>query len=178
MSATLARLPQVPREEIDDPELEAILERAERVSAPKPAWYLTIAHNPEMTKAFAVYWETTHRGGRLDHVLKELVRISIAEHLSCRFCADQRSVPALEQGLDEADVAVCSLPGADHPDPRTRAALRFARALVLEQSPDAFDPVYAEVREQFTEAEVVELALFAANAIGGIILCRSLRIDP
>ena len=155
-----------------------MLERAERLSTPKPAWYLTLAHDPEMAKAYAAYWDTTHRGGRVEHTTKELMRIAIAQLLGCDFCADQRSVVAVEQGLDEADAKVCALPDYDHPDPRVRAALRYARALVLERDAAAFDDVYAELRSVFDDAEVVELGCFAAIAIGGVILSRSLRIDP
>jgi AhpD family alkylhydroperoxidase len=178
MSATDSRLPRVDPSEVTDPELEAVLERAERLSTPKPAWYLTLAHNPEMAKAYAAYWDTTHRGGRVEHTTKELMRIAIAQLLDCTFCADQRSVVATEQGLSEEDAAACALPAFNHPDPRVRAALRYARALTLEQDPDAFDDVYRELREVFDDAEVVELGCFAAIAIGGVILSRSLRIDP
>ena len=94
------------------------------------------------------------------------------------FCADQRSVLAQEQGLDETDAQRCALPAYDHPDPRVRAALRYARALALERDPAAFDEVYAELRRVFDDAEVVELGCFAAIAIGGVTLSRSLQIDP
>jgi AhpD family alkylhydroperoxidase len=173
-----ARLPQVPRDQIRDPELEAVLERAERLSTPKPAWYLTLAHNPEMAKAYASYWEATHRGGIVEHTTKELMRIAISQLLGCGFCADQRSVVAVEQGLDEADAAACAVQQFDHPDPRVRAALRYARALVVETDPAAFDDVYADLRRAYSDAEIVELACFAAIAIGGVTLSRSLRIDP
>ena len=59
-----------------------------------------------------------------------------------------------------------------------RAALRYVRALVLQSDPASFDPVYAELRSVFSEAEIVELGCFAAIAIGGVILSRSLQIDP
>jgi hypothetical protein len=49
---------------------------------------------------------------------------------------------------------------------------------VLESDPGAFNPVYAELRQVFSEAEIVELGCFAAIAIGGVILSRSLRIEP
>jgi len=177
-TGTASRLPLVPESEVCDPELRAIVERAARLSTPKPAWYLTLAHNPEVAKAYAAYWDSTHRGGRVEHRVKELMRIAIAQLLGCRFCADQRSLLAVEQGLDEAEAAACALPDYEHPDPRTRAALRYARALVLESDPDAFDPVYAELRGAFSNAEVVELGCFAAIAIGGVILSRSLQIEP
>ncbi|MDP9284588.1 MAG: carboxymuconolactone decarboxylase family protein [Actinomycetota bacterium] len=171
------RLAQVPRELVDDPGLEAVLERAARLSTPKPAWYLTLAHNPEMAKAYAAYWDATHRGGRVEHTTKELMRIAISQLLGCTFCADQLSVVALEQGLDEGEAKACALPDFSPSDPRVRAAVRYARALVLERDPTSFDDVYAELHTVFDDAEIVELGCFAAIAIGGVFLSRSLQID-
>lgn len=184
MSTTLpagSRLAPVPREAVTDPRLKVILERAAVLSTPKPAWYLTLAHNPDVAVAYALFWDETHRGGGVEHPIKELMRIAIAQLLGCQFCADQRSVMALDHGLDENDARACARPDFDHPDPRTRAALRYARALVLDSPGDdgsAFDAVYAELRSVFSDAEIVELGCFAAIAIGGVKLSRSLRIEP
>lgn len=178
MTAAGSRLPPLKIGAIEDPGLINVLERAEKLSTPKPAWYLTLAHNPEMAKAYAAYWDITHRGGRVEHTIKELMRITIAQLLDCAFCADQRSVVALEQGLDEETAAACTLPDFNHPDLRTRVALRYARALTLDSSDEDFDQVYAALREVFDDGEIVELGCFAAIAIGGVRLSRSLRIEP
>lgn len=175
------RLAPVERAAVTDPRLQAVLERAEVLSTPKPAWYLTLAHNPDVALAYAMFWDETHRGGRVEHTIKELMRIAIARLLGCDFCAEQRSTMAVDRGLDENDARACALPEFDHPDPRTRAALRYARALTLDSAADdgsGFDAVYAELRSVFSDAEVVELGCFAAIAIGGVKLSRSLRIDP
>ncbi len=181
MTSTNTRLPQVPLHEVRDPQLRAVIDRAEQLSTPKPAWYLTLAHSPEMANAYADLWEVTHRGGQVEHTTKELMRVAIAQLLGCEFCAQQRSVRALEEGLDEAQAQACASPDFNHPDPRVRAALRYARALVLD-SPASdgsdFNAVYAELRSVFSDAEVVELGCFAAIAIGGVKLSRSLQIDP
>ena len=152
MQQSGSRLPQVQLDEIDDPELLAVIERAERLSTPKPAWYLTLAHDPEMAKAYAAYWDLTHRGGRVEHTTKELMRIAIASLLDCKFCASQRSARALEEGLDEAQAVACSLPDFDPPDARARAAVRYARVLALARDDTSFDAAYAELRSVFTEA--------------------------
>ncbi|MGH3261386.1 MAG: carboxymuconolactone decarboxylase family protein [Trebonia sp.] len=181
MSATTTRLPPVPADQVSDPELLAVLDRARLLSTPKPAWYLTLAHSPEMANAYAAYWDATHRGGQVEHTTKELMRITIAGLLGCDFCAEQRSTRAIEEGLDEQQVRSCRIPDVDHPDPRVRAALRYARALTLDSPADdgsAFDAVYIELRSVFSDAEVVELGCFAAIAIGGVKLSRSLRIEP
>jgi AhpD family alkylhydroperoxidase len=173
----LPRLPRLTQEAIADEALLEVLARAELLSTPKPAWYLTLGHDPEMAVGYARFWDLTHRGGRVDHTIKELMRIAISALFGCDFCADQRSVKALEDGLDEEAAAACTLPDFDHPDPRTRAALRFARALTLDgpATPVDWDAVYAELGECFSEAEIVELGCFAAIAIGGVKLSRSLN---
>ena len=175
-----ARLPAVRRDEVVDAALLAVLERAALSSTPKPAWYLTLAHAPDMANAYAAYWELTHRGGRVEHGVKELMRIAIAQLLDCGFCAEQRSVLAVEEGLAEEEAVACARLDFEHPDPRARAALRYARALALQRPGDdgaVFDDVYRDLRAVFTDAEVVELGCFAAIAIGGVLLSRSLRID-
>lgn len=181
MVTQTTRLPQLTYNQVEDDRLLEVIERAEQLSTPKPAWYLTLAHSPEMANAYAQYWDLTHRGGQVEHTTKELMRIAISQLMGCDFCANQRSVKALQEGLDEDDAVACALPDFNHPDPRTRAALRYARALVLDTPADDgsnFDVVYAELRSVFSDAEVVELGCFAAIAIGGVKLSRSLRIEP
>lgn len=171
------RLPRIARREITDRRLRGVLQRAEKLSTPKPAWYQTLAHNPDMAVAYARYWDLTHRGGSVEHTTKELMRIAIAELLGCGFCADQRSVLAVDQGLDERDAVACALPDFNHPEPRVRAALRFARAMTLD-GPGVhvdWDAVYDELRDVFSAGEIVELGCFAAMAIGGVKLSRSLN---
>ena len=162
---------------VTDPELLAVLERAERLSTPKPAWYLTLGHDPEMAVGYARFWDLTHRGGRVDHTIKELMRIAISTLLGCDFCAEQRSVRALEEGLDEDATQACALPDFNHPDARTRAALRYARALTIDSpaNPVDWESIYAELHETFTDPEIVELGCFAAIAIGGVKLSRSIN---
>lgn len=178
MHNSASRIPSVSREDINDADLQEVLAQAEKYSTPKPEWYLILAHNPEIAKAYAEFWNITHRGGIVDHNIKELMRIAIAQILDCDFCANQRSVVAIDNDLDEEIAAVCALPNFHHPDPRTRAALRYARVLVLDNADDqAYDDVYKELHEVFDDGEIVELGCFAAIAIGGVKLSRSLRIE-
>lgn len=179
-STTTTMQPRIPRlapGDVTDLDLRAVLEQAERLSTPRPAWYLTLAHAPDMAVGYAALWDLTHRGGRVEHTIKELMRIAISTLLGCSFCAKQLSVLALEEGLDEETAASCAMPDFNHPDPRTRAALRFARAFTLDRPgvPTDWDSVYAELREVFDLDEIVELGCFAAIAVGGVKLSRSLN---
>lgn len=173
------RLPSVPRQAITDAELLEVLDRADRLSAPKPEWYLAFAHNPDVAKGFSAFWESTYREGRVDHVIKELMRLAIVQLVGCDFCSGQRSVRAEEEGLEEEDVQACALPDFNPPDARTRAAIRYARALALDHAgadTSGYDEVYADLRAVFDDAEIIELAGFAALAIGGAKVARSMRL--
>jgi hypothetical protein len=85
---------QVSDAEIVDPGLREVIERAAITSSPPPSWYRTMGHNPEVAKEFARYWDMLHRGGTVDHRIKELCRIQIAQMVGCEFCSKQSSPAA------------------------------------------------------------------------------------
>ena len=142
-------IPQLRDEDIADPELRRVIEGAAVTKSPPPSWYRTMGNNPEVAKEFAVYWDMLHRGGRVDHSIKELGRLQIAQMIGCEFCA--RQVSPLAEVSDEEKNS-CALPDWEHPDPRTRAALHYARTLTLDDGRDA--EVYQELRQHFDNAEI------------------------
>jgi hypothetical protein len=81
----------------------------------------------------------------------------------------------MEAGLSEDVIAVCDLPDFDDPDPRTRAAVRLARTITLDDGRE--EEVYAELRSLYTPAEIIELATYFALACGAIKLAKTLHID-
>ena len=86
-----------------------------------------MGNNPEVATAFAAYWDLLHRGGTVPHEIKELARLQIAQMIGCEFCARQTS-PLADSITDEEKIS-CALPDWEHPDPKTRAALHYARTL-------------------------------------------------
>ena len=164
---------------IDDPELHAIFERAKRLTTPRPEWFQVAAANPALAKVWSAYWEATFREGQVEHRTKELMRLTIVALLDCAHCSTQRSVVALEAGMSEELVAAAALPDADGLDYRQRVACRYGRALVLNDpttEPQIFDSVYEELREAFSDAEIVELVCLAMMCIGGAWVARGLNL--
>jgi alkylhydroperoxidase family enzyme len=166
-------VPQVQDDDVTDTELAAVIERAAITKSPPPQWYRTMGQNPEVAKAFAGYWELLHRGGTVPHEIKELGRLQIAQMIGCEFCARQIS-PLAE--IDEETKLSCALPDWEHPDPRTRAALHYARTLVLDDGRD--DDVYEELNQYYSPAEIVELAAFFCLTMGGNRMAKSWGIEP
>jgi len=170
----MANVPQVDRESITDPELKQVVDAAEVTKSPPPSWYLTMGQNPEVAKGFAQYWDALHRGGLVEHEIKELGRLAIAQMIGCEFCARQTS--PLAEGITEEQRVSCALPDWEHPDARTRAALHYARTLTLDDGRD--EEVYAELREHYNEAEMVELSAFFCLTMGGNRMAKSWGIEP
>ena len=176
MAATehVARVPQVAEDEVRDPRLREVIERAETTESPPPQWYRTMGNNPDVATAFAAYWDLLHRGGSVPHEIKELGRLQIAQMIGCEFCARQTS--PLAESITDEERRSCALPDWEHPDPRTRAALHYARSLTLDDGRD--DEVYAELREHYTPAEIVELSAFFCLTMGGNRMAKSWGIEP
>jgi alkylhydroperoxidase family enzyme len=176
MAATehVARVPQIAEDEVRDRRLREVIERAEATKSPPPQWYRTMGNNPEVATAFAAYWELLHRGGTVPHEIKELGRLQIAQMIGCEFCARQTS--PLAESITDEEKQSCALPDWEHPDPRTRAALHYARTLTLDDGRD--DEVYAELREHYTPAEIVELSAFFCLTMGGNRMAKSWGIEP
>ncbi len=173
-STEIENVSQLDRDSVSDPVLNEILTRAEETKSPPVAWYLTMGHNPEVATAFARYWETVHRNGTVPHEIKELCRIQIAQMIGCDFCARQLSPRA--ESITEEEIHSCALPNWEHPDPKTRAALHYARTLTLDDGRDA--EVYAELRQHYTEAEIVEMSAFFCLTAGGNRMAHSWGIEP
>lgn len=164
---------QLSDDEITDPGLRDVVDRAAETKSPPPSWYRTMGHNSEVAKEFARYWDMLHRGGTVPHRIKELCRIQIAQMIGCEFCAGQTSPPAQ---ISTEEQMSCALPDWEHPDPRTRAALHYARTLTLDDGRDA--EVYAELDEFYTPGEIIELAAFFMLTMGGNRMAKSWSIEP
>jgi AhpD family alkylhydroperoxidase len=99
------------------------------------------------------------KAGRLGGRLIELVFLRCSQINGCAHCVDNhaRALRALGEGGERLD---CLLVWRDTPffDPRERAALAFAEAMTRIGEAGVPEPVWAEVRAAFDDAELAELA--------------------
>jgi len=174
MAEHMPNVPQIRSEDVSNPELRQVIDRAAVTKSPPQSWYRTMGHNPEVATAFARYWDLLHRGGSVPHEIKELARIQIAQMIGCEFCARQTS--PLATSLTEDEKMSCALPDWEHADPKTRAALHYARTLTLDDGRD--EEVYAELRKFYNNSEIVELSAFFCLTAGGNRMAKSWSIEP
>lgn len=158
-----------------DPELAALIAQAARVGVPDPLFCGILARSPVHAKALLRAMLLSHAEGGVDHRLKEMVRIRLARIAGDPYFARLRSALALQAGLDEATIeAAC---GDCENDPRftpaDRLALRYADRMY--RSPgEVDDALYAELKEHYSEAQIMELGAFIALHYGMQAFMRTL----
>ncbi len=160
----MSRLSTLPLDKID-PELLAMLnadQKSERELRP----FTIRAHHPELAKAHAVYGAAMKNVAVLPARLRELVRLRIAFHNQCRSCMAMRYADGVDDGVTED--LVCSLEKPfDAPDlsDAERVALRYAD-LMANNHLAIDDAMYAQLKQHFSEKEIVELGMVCAMCVG------------
>jgi len=160
----MTRLSKLPAEQWDA-DLRA-LTQAEEATPLEQGLLRIMAHAPELAKALVAFGGTLWRSHTLPRRLLELVRLRIAFHNQCRSCMAIRYQSAVDDGLTEG--MVCSLE-KPHEAPDLSAAEKVAIAYADLSANDHFsigDETFAELRQHYTEAEIVELGMFIAYFIG------------
>ena len=150
-------------ERIDDPELRALIERCEQLGVPDSLFPAVLARVPRYAKALLRAMLLSHAEGNVDHSLKEIIRVQLARRAGDPYFARLRSAKAVELGLDRGDDRRGL--GDYDDDPRfTEAekwALRYADQMYL--TPGKVDAAfYAELKEHYSEAQIMELGAFIA----------------
>jgi len=111
--------------------------------------------------------ETYVRNSGLEHSLLHLVKLCASYINGCAYCVDMHTKDARLEG--ESEQRLYAIPvWRETPffTPRERAALAWTEAVTEVGRTSVPDDVYAEVREHFTEVEIVNLtmAVIAINS--------------
>jgi AhpD family alkylhydroperoxidase len=134
------------------------------------------AHRPEIAAGVGMAMRAINTSGTLSPRLIELIRLRIAFHNQCRSCMAIRYAGAVEDGVDED--LVCSLEKpqeAEDLSAAERAALRFADLFATNHLA-IDDAVYDDLRQYFTEGELVEIGLNCALDVGMGRLAATWRV--
>ncbi len=158
------------------PEAREFIELAENAGSPDPRVLRVIFRSPAGL-AWYRYWLSLSNDGVLPRDLKELCRVKIAFDHTCGYCSTVRSSAARDVGLTEDKIQeVWDFENSSVLSEREKTALRFADHLKHDISKADDDAFYAELREQFSEPEIVELGLWCAENVGAGSFVRTLNI--
>ncbi len=140
------------------------------------AWYPKAAFSSAIMESLVA-----HHVGNVDRRMLKLVRMQTSFSASCPFCIDMNSFKFDEYHITDAEIE--ALQGlralADVPtfSARERLALEYARSGTA--TPLAFSAkLIAQLREQFTEREIVVLASTIAQVNYWARLIQSLGVPP
>ncbi|HET9818470.1 MAG TPA: carboxymuconolactone decarboxylase family protein [Rhodanobacteraceae bacterium] len=122
--------------------------------------------SPDGFKAIRQLQEHVDNSG-LEHPLMELVKMRASQINGCAYCLDMHSKDARAAGETEQRLYLLDA-WRESPfySERERAALAWTEALTRISENDVSDALYDEVRQQFSDKELVELT-FAIIAING-----------
>ncbi len=126
-----------------------------------PNLMATLAHSPAALQSYLGFGQALGSAS-LSAKIREQIAIAVAGENSCGYCASAHTLLAKGAGVD-AEEAARNLRG-ESVDPRTAAALEFARTIVKKRG-HISDEALRDVRSAgYSEAEVVEIiATVAVN---------------
>lgn len=124
------------------------------------------AHCPEQALGLMGFGGALKRGRTLPERLVELVRLRVAFFNQCRSCMAIRYSDAVADGVTEG--LVCSLERpqeAENLSAAEKAAIRYGELMATDHLA-IDDAVYADLRQHFSEAQIVELGMTVAFFVG------------
>ena len=127
---------------------------------------------PEQIKAMMAF-EKSFEGGAIEPSLAELVRLRASQMNGCAYCIHMHSTELRKGG--ETELRLYMLPAwreSSLYSDRERAALSWTETLTRLADTHAPDADYAPLKEQFSEAEQVQLTLL----IGAINVWNRLMV--
>jgi AhpD family alkylhydroperoxidase len=115
----------------------------------------------------------------LEHSLLELVKTRASQINGCAYCIDMHTKDARAAGETEQRLyALSAWRETGFYSDRERAALEWTEAITLISQNDIPDELYARVRQQFGEAELVNLTLAVIVINGWNRLAIPFRTPP
>ena len=124
------------------------------------------AHCPEQALGLMGFGGALKRGRTLPDRLVELVRLRVAFFNQCRSCMAIRYSDAVADGVTEG--LVCSLERPQEAEKLTsaeKAAIRYGELMATDHLAIG-DAMHADLRQHFSEAQIVELGMTVAFFVG------------
>ncbi len=151
----MARLDPVPREELA--EFESFFQMLEQAGGFVPNSMRTLAHRPDLLRAFAGFVGPVLGPGEVDPALKQLVAFVASRAAGCRYCQAHTAHSAHRAGTSEEKIqAAFEYDTSPLFSEAERAALRLANDAALTPSA-ASDAHFEELRKHFTTPQMVEI---------------------
>ena len=157
-------MPRIQPIELDQaqPKAKALLEGVHKSLGITPNIMRTMAQSPATLEAFLSFGKALS-GASLSPQVREQIALTVAGENTCDYCASAHTAIGAKLGLDTDELAA-SLQGLSR-DPKTEAALEFARKIVVEQGRVSDDDLRRVREAGYSEGEITELVAVVAQNI-------------
>lgn len=133
---------------------QALLDGVQKKLGMTPNLLRTLAVAPAGLEAYLNFSQAL-AGGSLSARLREQIALTVAGANSCRYCASAHTAIGRSVGLDDGELATAL--EADSRDAKVKAALEFARSVVIERG-WVNDEALQRVRDAgYSDGEIVEI---------------------
>ena len=167
-------------EDVQDPGFSKIRKTCEQLQVPDDLFLGILGQVPGYAKALTDAMIESHAKGNVDHKLKEIIRVRLARTAQDTYFANLRSHEAQAEGLTEERIEAGS--GDFENDARfteaEKLALRYADWMYRGDPKKLDAAFYDEMKEHFTEAQIMELGSFIALHYGMQVFMRTLQAFP
>jgi len=152
-----------------------IFQKVEQQYGFTPNILRAIANCPDLLATFVPFWAAIYESPVIGSRLRAIAALATARAHDCNYCVSHMSASALKAGMTPAEIAATS-PDCRPTDEKEILAVEFAHALTRDSS-GVSDEMLRKLKERFTDAELVNLALVVGlyNLTGRLL--KALRID-
>lgn len=172
----MSRIHPLDPDDASDKEVQQRLTTAENGWYGDAAFFGAMAHAPVI---FTYLYDTLNAfpsNGRITAELLELMRLRIATVHECAYCATVRTVDVRNEVADREDAVLSDEIDSDQLTHEEELAVTLADHLA--SNPHRItDELIDTLQETFSEAEAIELLLFASLEVGLDRFCIALELD-
>ena len=163
----MTHIAPLPKDAIVDPELHALIAESEKLGVPDDLFPRILARAPEQAVPLMRALIMSHAEGNVDHKLKEIMRILLARFANDKYFAGLRSKKACAMRCSAYEDATKGFGAAE------KCALRYADLMFLDAN-QIDKSFYDEMKQYWSEAQIMELGAFIAFHYGMQMFMRSL----
>tara|TARA_B100000029_G_scaffold516389_1_gene629374 strand:+ start:4779 stop:5462 length:684 start_codon:yes stop_codon:yes gene_type:complete len=162
----MARIPRI-NPESAPPEIKEFYDAVAGLVGRVPNAYRTLAHAPYLAMLFLPFQAANQRdwpGSRLSGKMKEMIVIKTSHVNGCDYCFAHNTALGAAAGITHEQVIAMSSDdylSSDLFDEREKAAIQWAEHMTKNTARKRED-VYAQLKELFSNAEIIELSLICA----------------
>ena len=152
----MSRISRLERSEVT-PEMAALYDQAFAQRGNVPNMFRVMAHRPEIFRTMMAHFSAVLNTGTVSTKLKELIIVRTSQVNETPYCLASHTVLARNLGWSDEQLAhLDQWPQREDFTAAEKAALRLAEAVTVNPH-SVTDEQFAELREFYTEGEVVEL---------------------